>query len=74
MKSKRQEAILTLIEQQDIETQEELAEALCREGYRVTQATVSRDIRELHLTKAPGNPAAIGIAGPPGGNRRSATG
>ena len=54
MKSKRQEAILTLIERQPIETQEELANTLKREGYRVTQATVSRDIRELHLTKAPG--------------------
>ena len=39
------------IRDSDIETQEELAEYLKREGYRVTQATISRDIRELKLTK-----------------------
>lgn len=50
-KQKRQEMLLTLIEKQDIGTQEELAEALCRAGFAVTQATVSRDIRELKLTK-----------------------
>ncbi len=40
-----------LIENYDIETQEELAQKLCDEGYIVTQATVSRDIREMKLTK-----------------------
>lgn len=51
MKSKRHVKILELIRKNDIETQEELSDYLEREGYRVTQATVSRDIRELKLTK-----------------------
>lgn len=50
-KRKRQEMLLRLIEKQDIGTQEELVDALCRAGFSVTQATVSRDIRELKLTK-----------------------
>lgn len=52
-KQRRQEKLLELIEKNDIGTQEELAEALCRSGFLVTQATVSRDIRELKLTKQP---------------------
>lgn len=51
MKSKRHVKILELIRKNEIETQEELADCLEREGYQVTQATVSRDIRELKLTK-----------------------
>lgn len=51
MKRKRQEAILELVKKQEIETQEELAEKLNSAGFAVTQATVSRDIRELKLTK-----------------------
>lgn len=51
MKSKRQVKILELIQKNEIETQEELLDYLMQEGYRVTQATVSRDIRELKLTK-----------------------
>lgn len=51
MKTVRQVAILEIIEKQDIETQEELAEALRRRGIAVTQATVSRDIKELRLLK-----------------------
>lgn len=51
MKTKRQEKILELIKKNNIETQEELSDYLEREGYQVTQATVSRDIRELKLTK-----------------------
>ena len=51
MKSKRQSAILNIIENFDIETQEELIDSLRREGFNVTQATISRDIRELKLTK-----------------------
>lgn len=43
--------ILEIIEQKDIETQEELAEELKRRGVKVTQATVSRDIKELRLLK-----------------------
>ena len=51
MKEQRQSTILGLIQKQDIETQEDLAQALENEGFSVTQATVSRDIRELKLTK-----------------------
>ena len=51
MKSKRQNEIIELISSADIDTQEELAAALRERGYQVTQATVSRDIRELRLIK-----------------------
>lgn len=51
MKAKRQSKILELIQSHDIETQEELSTYLQKEGFQVTQATVSRDIRELKLTK-----------------------
>lgn len=51
MKIGRHAKIVDLIRQYDIETQEELAEYLQKEGYRVTQATISRDIRELKLMK-----------------------
>ncbi|MCR5785796.1 MAG: arginine repressor [Eubacterium sp.] len=54
MKSKRQEQILKLIAERDIETQEELSDVLNSLGYKVTQATVSRDIRELRLFKTEG--------------------
>lgn len=51
MKSKRQEMITKLIASHNIETQEALAEMLGAQGFNVTQATVSRDIKELHLVK-----------------------
>ena len=51
MKTKRQTKMLELIKKHDIETQEELSDYLQKEGYQVTQATVSRDIREMKLTK-----------------------
>ena len=51
MKSARHNLILEIIENKDIETQEELAEELLRRGVKVTQATVSRDIKELRLLK-----------------------
>lgn len=51
MKLERHSKIVELIGKYEIETQEELAERLNEAGYRVTQATVSRDIRELKLTK-----------------------
>ena len=60
MKIERHSQIIRLISQYDIETQEELAEKLNESGFRVTQATVSRDIRELKLTK---------ISKPGGGSR-----
>ncbi len=51
MKVSRHAKIIELIGQYDIETQEELAEYLNKAGFKVTQATVSRDIRDLKLTK-----------------------
>ena len=51
MKISRHAKIIELISQYDIETQEELAEYLNKAGFKVTQATVSRDIRDLKLTK-----------------------
>ncbi len=51
MKTKRQSKILELIRKIDIETQEELLAHLIDDGFAVTQATVSRDIREMKLTK-----------------------
>ena len=54
MKSARHEKIIELIQQHDIDTQEELAARLNSAGFKVTQATVSRDIRALKLTKVAG--------------------
>ena len=51
MKLERHSKIVELIGRYEIETQEELSEYLHREGYNVTQATVSRAIRELKLSK-----------------------
>ncbi len=51
MKVSRHAKIVELISQYDVETQEDLAELLKQEGFKVTQATVSRDIRDLKLTK-----------------------
>lgn len=51
MKSKRHAKILEIISKYNIETQEELSDHLEQAGFHVTQATVSRDIRELKLTK-----------------------
>jgi arginine repressor len=53
VKIKRQRAILDLIKKEEITTQEELSEYLNRMGFKVTQATVSRDIKELKLLKVP---------------------
>lgn len=53
MKLERRAKIIELIGNYEIETQEELVERLLAAGYSVTQATISRDIRELKLTKVP---------------------
>lgn len=53
MKVKRHAKIVEIISNQRVETQEELADLLNEEGFKVTQATVSRDIRDLKLTKVP---------------------
>ncbi len=55
MKLERHSKIVELINQYEVETQEELADYLNQSGFKVTQATVSRDIRELGLTKVTRN-------------------
>jgi transcriptional regulator of arginine metabolism len=52
MKSERQNRILELVSKYEIETQEDMIDRLRAEGYAVTQATVSRDLKELKLSKA----------------------
>ena len=54
MKVARHEKIMELIRQYDIDTQEELAARLNEAGFKVTQATVSRDLRALKMTKVTG--------------------
>lgn len=51
MKGNRHQKIIELVDNYEIETQEELADRLRQEGFQVTQATVSRDIRALKLSK-----------------------
>ena len=67
MKKDRHEKILEIIGSRAVETQEELADALRAEGFEVTQATVSRDIRQLQLRKIPSADGrlryAVGSAG-----------
>ena len=53
MKRNRQEAILRVISQYEVETQQELAQRLKEEGFEVTQATVSGEIRDMKLSKMP---------------------
>ena len=65
MKIKRQTKILEMVKNNNVETQEELTALLNNAGFNVTQATVSRDIRELRLTKVP-------ISGRDGGGHKYA--
>lgn len=53
MKGQRQMKIRDIVSTREIETQDDLVEALRQAGFRVTQATVSRDIKEMHLIKVP---------------------
>lgn len=53
MKNDRQAMILEIIGQENIETQEQLLTQLQARGFRCTQATISRDIKQLHLIKEP---------------------
>ena len=53
MKTNRQSKIIEIIQKNEVETQDELSALLEKDGFRVTQATVSRDIRELKRTKIP---------------------
>ena len=57
MKSKRHAKIIELVNKYEIETQDELADKLNEAGFTVTQATISRDIRELKLSKVSGKTA-----------------
>ena len=54
LKGRRQAEILRIIREQDVETQEQMLDQLGRRGIRATQATISRDIKELNLVKQPG--------------------
>lgn len=51
MKSQRQAKIMEIISNRNVETQEQLLDALQKEGFRGTQATISRDIKELRIVK-----------------------
>ena len=64
MKSKRHEKILELIRDHDIETQEQLLQQLQESGFNTTQATISRDIKQLRIIKelGPGGTYQIGRA------------
>ena len=53
MKNDRQAMILEIIAQENIETQEQLQSRLLERGVRCTQATISRDIKQMHLIKEP---------------------
>ncbi|HHV34488.1 MAG TPA: arginine repressor [Syntrophomonadaceae bacterium] len=64
MKLRRQKAILEIIEEKPITTQSQLAEELLKRGIKTTQATISRDIKELHLVKVPIGPDSYRYAKP----------
>lgn len=64
MKALRHAKIREIIEHSQVETQEELAEALRKSGIEVTQATVSRDIKELRLIKIPSGDGSYRYAFP----------
>lgn len=69
-KAERQAVIVRLVEQEDIQTQEQLALALVARGFQATQATVSRDIKELRLVKILGQNAAYKYATPDAGEKK----
>lgn len=66
MRYDRHERILELIRDNEVETQEKLASLLRKDGFKVTQATVSRDIRELNLVKVMGKSGRSCYAEAPG--------
>lgn len=69
MKNSRHRQIMEIIKNNVIETQEELAEKLNEAGFQVTQATVSRDIKQLKLVKVPAAPEEAAESGNPGRQR-----
>ena len=62
MKNVRQNEILKIVQTRDVETQEQLLEELKARGFSTTQATISRDIKELHLVKEPAGNGAYRYA------------
>ena len=64
MKIARHAQILRLIKEHDIATQSDLVEYLTKSGFEVTQATVSRDIKELRLTKTAGENGSVKYVAP----------
>lgn len=64
LKPRRQQMILEIIEERPITTQEELARELLARGIKTTQATISRDIKELQLVKVPVGPELYRYARP----------
>ena len=73
MKTERLKAILKIISENDVETQGELAKRLKNAGFDTTQATISRDIRELRLTKELSENGRLKYAQPRGGLQESAS-
>ena len=69
MKKRRHEKILELIGSHSVDTQEELLRLLRQEGFEVTQATVSRDIKELRLVKAQTGSGKYRYTAPKDGSR-----
>ena len=69
MKSERQNTIRELLRERNIQTQEELVDALREKDFQVTQATISRDIKEMHLIKIPGEEGGYRYAEPASGVR-----
>lgn len=71
MKRRRQETLLQIISTMDVETQDELVSILRKKGYDVTQATISRDIKELRLIKTLGENGSYKYAQPETSDNKS---
>lgn len=73
MKTKRHNAIITIINEMDIKTHDQLVGELNKRGYNVTQATISRDIKELGLVKItkPGKGSVYALGGSPSAGRKT---
>lgn len=72
MKKRRQQDLKNLITNEDIRTQEELTDRLSKMGYDVTQATVSRDIKELKIIKTADETGALRYCMPAGVYKQTA--
>ncbi len=65
MKNRRQSKIWEIVAEHNVETQEALMELLSAQGFKVTQATISRDIKELRLAKVPNGKGGYRYSLPP---------